>query len=57
MADAPKINPKETLRESYKKLNQAIDNANEAIKKRLHQMLMLQKHLRLQTVYKNNLIR
>ncbi|WP_363549534.1 phage baseplate upper protein [Caldifermentibacillus hisashii] len=33
MADAPKINPKETLRESYKKLNQAIDNANEAIKK------------------------
>lgn len=33
MADAPKINPKETLRESYPKLNQAIDNANEAIKK------------------------
>ncbi|WP_270577991.1 hypothetical protein [Caldibacillus thermoamylovorans] len=33
MADAPKINPKETLRESYPKLNQAIDNANEAITK------------------------
>src|SRR5690606_12193206 len=32
MADAPKINPTDTLRESYPKLNQAIDNANEALR-------------------------
>ncbi|RKO63565.1 glycosyl hydrolase family 28-related protein [Caldibacillus debilis] len=32
MADAPKINPTDTLRESYPKLNQAIDNANNALK-------------------------
>lgn len=31
MADAPKINPTDTLRESYPKLNQAIVNANNAI--------------------------
>lgn len=31
--DAPKINPKDTLKQSYPKLNQSIDNANEALRK------------------------
>lgn len=29
--DAPKLNPQDTLKESYPKLNQSIDNANEAL--------------------------
>ncbi|AZJ23157.1 hypothetical protein CT694_27375 [Bacillus wiedmannii bv. thuringiensis] len=33
MADAPKLLPKDTLRTGYPKINQAIDNANEALKK------------------------
>ncbi|WP_342715444.1 hypothetical protein AAG068_18835 [Bacillus paramycoides] len=32
MADAPKLLPKDTLKTGYPKINQAIDNANEAIK-------------------------
>lgn len=31
--DAPKLNPQDTLRQSFPKLNQSIDNANEALKK------------------------
>lgn len=31
--DAPKLNPQDTLKESYPKLNQSIDNANEALRK------------------------
>lgn len=31
--DAPKLNPQDTLKQSYPKLNQAIDNANEALTK------------------------
>jgi lysophospholipase L1-like esterase len=32
MADAPKLLPKDTLKTGYPKINQAIDNANEALK-------------------------
>lgn len=31
MMDAPKLNPQDTLKESFPKLNQSIDNANEAL--------------------------